>query len=66
MFTKNEGILDRTLRVIGGVVLIALTLTGMIGVWGWIGVIPLVTGVAGSCPLYSLLGLRTCPLEAAD
>jgi hypothetical protein len=66
MFTKNEGILDRTLRVIGGVVLIALTLTGTIGIWGWIGVIPLATGLAGSCPLYSLLGLRTCPLKAAD
>ncbi len=57
----NEGSLDRTLRVLAGVLLIALVLTGTIGLWGWIGVVPLVTGAIGMCPLYLLLGINTCP-----
>ncbi|MGC8508385.1 MAG: YgaP family membrane protein [Thiomonas sp.] len=61
--TVNEGTLDRTLRVIVGLVLIGLTLTHVIGVWGWIGVVPLVAGAVGICPLYSLLGIRTCPMR---
>ena len=59
--TKNAGTLDRALRAILGVVLIALTLTGTIGVWGWIGVVPLVTAALGWCPAYTLLGIKTCP-----
>lgn len=59
----NEGGMDRVLRVILGIGLIALTLTGTIGAWGWIGVVPLATGAIGLCPLYSLLGLSTCPLR---
>ena len=62
--TRNEGTLDRALRVIAGLALIALTLTGTIGVWGWIGVVPLVTGAVGMCPLYSVLGIRTCPVHS--
>ncbi len=57
----NEGTLDRALRVIVGALLLGLTMTGKIGVWGWIGVVPLVTGGIGLCPLYSVLGLSTCP-----
>ncbi|MGC9237711.1 MAG: YgaP family membrane protein, partial [Thiomonas sp.] len=38
-------------------------LTHVIGVWGWIGVVPLVAGAVGICPLYSLLGIRTCPMR---
>ena len=57
----NEGTVDRALRVIVGLVLIGLAFTGKIGVWGWIGVVPLVTGAVGMCPLYSILGLSTCP-----
>jgi hypothetical protein len=59
----NEGTIDRALRVIAGLVLIGLTLTGNIGVWGWIGVVPLATGALGWCPLYSMLGLNTCPMK---
>ena len=59
--TVNVGVLDRGLRVIVGMILIALVYTGKIGVWGWIGVVPLVTGAVGMCPLYSVLGIRTCP-----
>jgi hypothetical protein len=57
---RNEGTLDRALRVALGLVLIALTLTGTIGMWGWIGVVPLLTGATGWCPLYSVLGMDTC------
>lgn len=60
----NEGMVDRGLRVIVGLVLIAAAL-GLLGssyttVWGWIGVIPLVTGLIGMCPVYSILGINTC------
>jgi hypothetical protein len=59
---KNAGTLDRLARVAIGVVLIALTLTDQIGVWGWIGVVPLVTGLFGYCPLYRVFGFSTCPI----
>jgi len=59
-FTANVGSADRIIRIILGVVLIALTLTGTIGVWGWIGVVPLVTAFLKFCPAYAIFGLRTC------
>ena len=61
--TKNAGTLDRALRAILGLVLIALALTGTIGAWGWIGVIPLVTAALGWWPAYTLLGIKTCPTQ---
>lgn len=57
----NVGGIDRPLRIVVGLALVALAATGTIGLWGWIGVVPLVTGAVGFCPLYSLLGLNTCP-----
>ncbi|MES2785378.1 MAG: DUF2892 domain-containing protein [Pseudomonadota bacterium] len=59
----NEGTLDRTLRVLAGIALIALAYMGTIGPWGYIGIVPLVTGALGMCPLYSLLGISTCPIS---
>ena len=59
----NVGSIDRVLRIIVGLVLIGLTLSGTIGVWGWIGVVPLVTGLFKFCPLYTLLGFSTCPAK---
>lgn len=59
----NEGGIDRIVRVIAGVVLLGLMATGTIGWWGWLGVVPLVTGLIGWCPAYTLLGLNTCPLK---
>jgi len=59
--TANVGTVDRTLRVIVGLVLLGLTLGGQIGVWGWIGVVPLITAAIGFCPLYTVLGMNTCP-----
>ena len=59
----NVGGIDRLLRLIVGIVLIALAATGTVGWWGWLGVIPLLTALVRSCPLYTLLGLNTCPLK---
>ena len=60
----NEGSIDRILRIVAGLVLVALTLTGTIGAWGWIGVVPIITGALGWCPAYTLLGISTCPMKA--
>ena len=57
---SNVGGIDRMLRIVLGLVLIGLTLSGTIGVWGWIGVVPLGTGFISFCPLYPLLGINTC------
>lgn len=59
----NVGGIDRILRIVVGIVLIALALTGVIGVWGWIGVVPLATGALGWCPAYLPLGIKTCKTE---
>lgn len=56
----NMATWDRAARVVVGLALIALTLTGVIGVWGWIGVVPVVTGAIGNCPAYSIFGFSTC------
>jgi len=65
MFKTNVGGIDRVLRIVAGLVLIGLTLMGTIGPWGWIGVVPLATGLLSSCPLYSIIGLNTCPMKSA-
>jgi hypothetical protein len=57
----NEGVVDRAIRVVVGVALIGLAIAGTLGPWAYIGVVPLVTGAIGLCPLYSLLGVSTCP-----
>ena len=59
----NVGGLDRILRIAVGIVLIALAAMGVVGVWGWIGVVPLLTGLIGWCPAYPLLGISTCPMK---
>ena len=63
MFKTNEGTIDRVLRVIVGLALIAIVFFGPKTPWGWIGLVPLLTGLAGTCPLYSILGIRTCPMK---
>ncbi len=64
----NVGGIDRVLRIIVGLALISLVFVGeqIIGqnvVWGWVGVVPLVTGLFSFCPLYTLLGLKTCTVK---
>lgn len=67
--TVNMGLIDRVIRVIVGILLIAYAIpigfsaTGWNWV-GWIGIVPLVTGLIGNCPLYTLLGLSTCPVKS--
>lgn len=65
MFKTNVGGIDRLLRIVVGLALIGLTLAGVIGVWGWIGVVPLLTGALQTCPLYTVLGFNTCPMKKA-
>lgn len=57
---KNVGGIDRILRIAAGIALIALAVTGTVGVWGYIGVVPLLTGLIGWCPVYLPLGIKTC------
>lgn len=61
--SSNVGGIDRILRIVAGVALIALHLADTIGAWGWIGVVPLVTGLFKFCPLYPILGMNTCPMK---
>ncbi|WP_461537301.1 YgaP family membrane protein [Spongorhabdus nitratireducens] len=61
--TKNAGSIDRAVRVVLGLVLISLVFIGPQTPWGWIGAIFLVTGLVGMCPLYSIFGINTCPLN---
>lgn len=63
---KNVGGIDRTIRITVGLALMAAAATGTIGVWGWIGVIPFITGSLGRCPPYALLGLNTCSVKKSD
>jgi hypothetical protein len=58
--TRNEGQTDRMLRIVAGLVLIGLALTGNFTPWTWIGIVPLATGLIGWCPAYSLFGINTC------
>ena len=58
--TRNVGQIDRAIRIVGGAVLIAMAVKGMYTPWTWIGVVPLLTGLVGWCPPYSLLGINTC------
>jgi hypothetical protein len=60
---KNEGTVDRAVRVSLGVVLLSLVFVGPQSAWGWVGLMPLVTGLVGTCPLYSLFGISTCKLS---
>ena len=60
---SNVGGIDRVLRITVGLVLIALTLTGTIGLWGWLGLVPRATGTLRFCPVYPLLGMNTCPVK---
>lgn len=59
----NVGTVDRVLRIVGGLVLIGLAASGTVGVWGYIGVVPLLTGIFRFCPAYPLLGMNTCPMK---
>ena len=59
----NVGTVDRVLRILVGLVLLGLVFAGSIGAWGWIGVVPLATGLLRTCPLYTVLGFNSCPVK---
>lgn len=59
IFVRNEGAWDRAVRIALGVGLLSLVFVGPQTAWGWLGLVPLVTGLAGTCPLYRLIGLST-------
>lgn len=61
----NEGSRDRVLRVVLGIALLSLTFVGPKTTWGLLGLLPLVTGLIGFCPLYRVLGFNTCPAGKA-
>ncbi|HKK13088.1 MAG TPA: DUF2892 domain-containing protein [Gammaproteobacteria bacterium] len=63
---KNVGSIDRAIRIILGLGLIALVFVGPQTPWGWIGLIPLVTALIGWCPLYSVIGVKTCSAPHAS
>lgn len=63
MTFKNEGTVDRALRVVVGLAVLSLVFVGPETAWGWVGLVPLVTGFAGFCPLYSILGINTCSIR---
>ena len=63
MLSINEGKTDRAIRVVVGIALLSLTVVGPKTLWGYIGLIPLITGLVGTCPLYMVLGIRTCPAQ---
>lgn len=60
---KNVGGIDKVLRIVAGLALIGLTVMGVLPVWGYVGLVPLATGLMGWCPLYPLIGLSTCPMK---
>lgn len=61
LFPKNEHVVDRGIRVVLGLALISLAFMGPVTPWGWVGLVPLLTGLVGSCPIYTLFGLSSCP-----
>jgi hypothetical protein len=63
LLPTNEGSTDRALRVIVGLAGLALVFVGPRTPWAWFGLLPLLTGLVGSCPLYTLFGWSTCPIE---
>ncbi len=58
--SNNVGIIDRVVRIIAGLVLLALVVVGPKTAWGFVGLVPLLTGLVGNCPLYRVFGLSTC------
>lgn len=63
MSLKNEGTIDRALRVVVGLAVLSLVFVGPQTAWGWVGLVPLATGLIGFCPLYAILGINTCSLR---
>lgn len=66
VFGRNEHPVERVVRVLAGGALVALAIAGPAAPWGYIGAVPLLTGLTGNCPLYGLLGVSTCRVKTAQ
>jgi hypothetical protein len=64
LLPSNESSLDRGIRVVLGLGLLALTVIGPQTLWGLVGIVPLATGLLGSCPIYTMLGISSCPVKS--
>lgn len=64
-FARNEHKVERVVRVVLGLGLLSLTFVGPQTYWGLVGIVPLATGLLGTCPLYSVFGFSTCPRDGA-
>lgn len=62
----NVGGIDKILRILVGIALIVMAYMNVVGVWGYIGVVPLLTGLIGWCPVYPLLGISSCPMKKSS
>ena len=63
LFPSNAGVVDRALRVVLGITILSLAFIGPKTAWGYIGLVPLITAFVGSCPVYTVFGISTCPLR---
>jgi hypothetical protein len=65
LFPQNEHHVERVIRVLAGIGILSLTVVGPQTPWGYLGIVPLVTGLVGTCPLYTIFGFSTCKREGA-
>jgi hypothetical protein len=65
MFKTNAGTVDRAMRIVFGLLIVSLAFVGPQTAWGWLGLIPIATGLMGWCPLYSVLGMNTCEAKSS-
>lgn len=61
---RNEGMIDRAVRIVIGLAILSLAFVGPKTFWGYVGLVPLITGIIGFCPAYAILGIRTCQVQA--
>ncbi len=64
--TINIGNIERIVRIAAGLILVGLAATGTVGWWGWLGLVPLATGLTGWCPPYAMLGISTCATKPSS
>jgi membrane-associated protease RseP (regulator of RpoE activity) len=62
-FPNNEHLIERVVRVVGGLGIVSLAFVGPATPWAWLGLVPVITGLAGTCPIYTLLGVSTCAVH---
>ncbi|MBT4835772.1 MAG: DUF2892 domain-containing protein [Methylococcales bacterium] len=66
IFPKNEHNIERIVRVLAGIGILSLVFIGPQTLWGLVGIVPIFTGLVGSCPMYTLLGINTCPISTKE